>query len=95
MEAKYADDLTEEEKLEALDSIILVTKKRCGKMKRRTVARGHKQKNVPKTKPSAATLSTETLMLEIMRVTHEERNIIVGNIACAYLNAYMPGEVLL
>ena len=95
MDPKFANELTDEDKIAALDSITFVTKKRCGKMKGRTVAGGHKQKNVPKTETSAATLSTEALMLEILRATHEERNIMVGDITGAYLNAYMPGKILM
>ena len=91
-----ASALTAEQQSGALESITTVTKKRCGKIKGRTCAEGRKQREyIEKAAASSPTVSLEALMMIILTATHENRQILVADIAGVYLNADMEDFVIM
>ena len=89
-----AETLDRKQKSGALESITMVTKKRCGKVKGRTCADGRKQRDyVTKAESSSPTISLEGLMTIILTAAHEDRQVLVADIAGAYLNADMDDFV--
>lgn len=75
-----AKKLNQKQKTGALESITMVTKKRCGKIKGRTCADGRKQREyVTKAESSSPTISLEGLMTIILTVTHEDRQVLVAD----------------
>ena len=89
-------ELTAEQRHGALESITTVTKKRCGRVKGRTCADGRKQREyVSKAEASSPTVSLEGLMTIILTAAHEDRQVLVADIAGAYLNADMDDFVVM
>ena len=88
------DDLTEEERREALESVNLIKKKRSGVMKGRTCADGSRQRRYLKPDESVAspTLATESLMCSSVIDAYERRDVAFFDIPGAYLHALMPND---
>jgi len=76
VEPKHARDLTRGQKQQALQYLMYLKEKRCGKIKARGCADGRKQR-LYKTKEetSAPTMSTEALFLSTAIDTHERRKV--------------------
>ena len=80
---------------EALRSITVIKAKRCGRIKRRTVADGRPQRNyIPKEESSSPTVGTESLFLSLVIDAYEGRHIATADIAGAFLHATMEDFVL-
>ena len=87
------EDLTPEQKKRALNAINTIKKKRCGKIKGRTVADGRSQRAyVPREEATSPTVSHEGLIATTVIAAHERRATAVFDIPGAYLNADMPKE---
>ena len=72
--ARAVKELTRLERERALRSITLVTKKRSGKIKGRTVADGRKQSDyIPHDDIASPTISTEALMISLAIDAQEGR----------------------
>ena len=90
------DTLSKEQKTNTLESVTMVTKKRCGKVKGRTCADRRKQRDyVSKAESLSPTISLEGLLTLILTASHEERQVLVADIAGAYLNAEMEDFVVM
>jgi hypothetical protein len=88
--------LTKEQRKGALRVINLITEKRDGKIKGRTVADGSPQRTLYERHETASpTLSTDALLLLIMVDAYERRDVGTADIAGAYLNAYMKDFVVM
>ncbi|GAX15524.1 hypothetical protein FisN_6Hu141 [Fistulifera solaris] len=94
--AMHAKDLTAEQKRAALRAINLVTKKRDGRIKGRTVADGSVQKDLyDKSQTASPTVSTDALLLSLIVDAHEGRDVAIADVVGAYLKANMADFTLL
>jgi len=94
--AKSANELTREQKGEALQAINLITKKRDGRIKGRTVADGSVQKDLyEKSQTASPTVSTDALLISLIVNAHEQSDVAVADVVAAYLKAYMNDYILL
>jgi len=94
--AKSARELTREQKGEALRAINLITKKRDGRIKGRTVADGSMQKDMyDKSQTASPTISTDALLISLIVDAHEQRDVAVADVVAAYLKADMTDYTLL
>ena len=77
--------LTREQKRSALRAIVLIKKKRCGKIKCRTVADGRPQKKIfTKDETTSPTVLLEALLLSLLIDAKEERDVATGNVGGAF-----------
>ena len=91
---KKASDMTRQEKLEALRSVIFLKKKRCGQIKGRLCAdRRPQQKLYQKNDAASPTVKTESVMLTAVQEADEGRDVAVVDIPGAFLNAYLEEVV--
>ena len=94
--AKNAGDLTREQKGNALRAINLITKKRDGRIKGRTVADGSVQRDMyEKSQTASPTVSTDALLVSLIIDAHEQRDVAVADVVAAYLKADMIDYTLL
>ena len=94
--ARSVKELTRLERERALRSITLVTKKRSGKIKGRTVADGRKQRDyIPRDDITLPTISTEALMISLAIDAHEGRKVSTADVEGAYLHADMDKKVIM
>ena len=94
--ARAVDELTRQERERALRSITLVTKKRSGKIKGRSVADGRKQRDyIPREDITSPTISTEALMISLAIDAHEGRKVSTTDVEGAYLHADMDEKVIM
>ena len=90
------DTLSLQQKKDALRAVNLIKQKRCGKMKGRTCADGHKQrKYVSREETASPTVSTEALLATAIIDAYEKRDVTVFDIPGAYLHADYDKFVLL
>jgi hypothetical protein len=88
--------LTNAQRKGALRAINLITEKRDGRIKGRTVADGSPQRTLyEKHETASPTLSTDALLLTILMDAYESRDVATADIAGAYLNAFMKDYVLM
>jgi hypothetical protein len=87
---KVAAMLTRKEKSDALQYLMFLKQKRCGKIKGRGCADGRKQR-IYKTKEdtSAPTVATESLMLSCVIDAKERRTVVTADIPGAFMQADM------
>ena len=79
--AREIMELTSLEQERALRSITLVTKKRSGNIKGRTVADGRKQCDyIPRDDITSPTISTEALMISLAIDNHEGRKVSTADV---------------
>jgi hypothetical protein len=91
-----ASTLTKEQKRRALREITLVKRKRSGKMKARTVADGRPQRDyVPKEQSSSPTVSSDAFLMTCLVDALEKRDVAIGDVVGAYLNAHMKDFVIM
>jgi hypothetical protein len=82
--------LTEMERKRALRSITLVTRKRCSRIKGRTVADGRGQRDyIPRDDATLPTVSVEALMISLAIDAKEGRAVATADVEGAYLHADM------
>jgi len=94
--AKSANELTREQKGEALRAINLIKKKIDGRIKGRTVADGSVQKDLnEKSQTASPTVSTNALLISLIIDAHEQRDVAVADVLAAYLKAGMNDYTLL
>jgi len=85
------EDLTPEVKMNALRAINLIKKKRCGKVKGRTVANGRPQRAyVSREEATSPTVSTEALMTTLLIDAYVGRKVAIFDVPGAYIQANMP-----
>eukprot|EP00957_Ditylum_brightwellii_P006759 512930-Ditylum_brightwellii.AAC.1 len=89
-------DLTEEQKRNALESLMFLKEKRCGRIKGRTCADGRKQRATSNKEDAASpTVAHESVMLTSVIDTMENRDVGTTDIPGAYLNADMDETVIM
>jgi len=94
--AKNEKELTREQKGDALRAINLITEKRDGRIKGRTVADGSVQKGLyEKSQTASPTISTDALLISLIVDAHEKRDVAVADVVAAYLKADMNKYTLL
>lgn len=106
-EAKLLDDkekfmpistssLSLKQKQDVLELITRVTMKRCGRKKGQTCADRRKQREyASKAEASLPRILLELLMMIILTATHEDRQVLVADIAAAYLYTEMEDFVIM
>jgi hypothetical protein len=94
--AQDGNKLTQDEKRGALRAISMITEKRCGRIKGRTVADRRPQKALDAKEDKASpTVATDALMLSILIDAKERRDVATADVAGAYLHADMDNFTLL
>jgi len=93
--ARYANDLSIDEKRNSLNLITFMKKKRSGKLKTRACADGRKQRlYIKKEDASSPAIHLESLLLTMIVDAHEGRDVATADISGAYLLADMKDYVL-
>lgn len=91
-----AAKLTKEQKQSALQAMSMIKEKRCGKIKRQTVADGRSQQSLySKEERVLHTVFTSALMLLIMINAKEGRDVATVDVAGVYLHADLDKFTLL
>jgi len=94
--AKSANELTREQKGEFLQAINLITKKRDGGIKGRTLADDSVQKDLyEKSQTGSPTVSTDALLISLIVNAQKQRDVALADVVAAYLKAYMNDYTLL
>jgi Reverse transcriptase (RNA-dependent DNA polymerase) len=89
----YASELSEIERKNALDTIVLIEEKRDGRVKGRAVADGRKQRGiVPKEEATSPTASLEAVILTCIIDAKEGREVAITDIPNAFITADMEGD---
>ena len=88
------EDLTPQDKEQALEAVNLIKEKRCGKLKGRTCANGSRQRKYLKEGEDYAspTASLESILTTLVIDAWEERDIAVADVPGAYLHASFPKD---
>ena len=90
VDPKNANDLTREQKKAALEYLMFLKKKRCGRIKGRGCEDGRKQREyTSKEDASSPTVSIEALMLSCVIDAKEERDVATVDIPGAFMQADM------
>eukprot|EP00957_Ditylum_brightwellii_P001556 121820-Ditylum_brightwellii.AAC.1 len=90
MDPKNPDEMTKDEKKAALQYLMFLKRKRCGKIKGRGCADGRKQRAYKKKEDvSAPTVAVESLMLSCIIDAMEERAVATCDIPGAFMQADM------
>ena len=91
----HHNDLTKTDKSEALNLIIMIKQKRCGKIKGRACADGRKQRRyITKEESTSPTIQLESLLLTFLVDAKENRDVATADIGGAFLLADMEDFVL-
>jgi hypothetical protein len=95
--AQDGNKLTRVEKKGALRAINMITEKRCGRIKGRTVSNRRPQRKAlyAKEDTTSPTVLTDALMISIIIDTKERRDVATADVAGAYLHADMDDFTLL
>ena len=95
MDPQNADEMTTIKKKAALQYLMFLKQKRCGKIKGRGCADGRKQhKYLTKDNTSAPTVATEALFLTCLINSMELHKFSTVNIPGAFMQADMEGETV-
>ena len=94
VEPVFTDNLTPDERAQAMSAVAIIKGKRCGKVKGRICANGSKQKRYLQSEDtfSSPTVSNEGIMGSFMSDAYERRSIAVVDIPGAYLHARMKHD---
>jgi len=85
--AKSSNKLAREQKGEAHRAINLITKKRDGHIKSRTVADGSVQRDLyEKSQTASPTVSTDAILISLLVDAYEQRDAAVAYVVAAYLS---------
>ena len=96
LEPRRAEMLTREEKKRALEYLMFLKKKRCGRIKGRGCADGRKQRLYKsKEETSSPTVRTESLFLSCIIDAKEGRHVVTADIPGAFLQADMDEMALM
>jgi hypothetical protein len=91
-----AHELTEEQRIQALASLIFITEKRCGRIKTRACVNDSTQQDyIPKETTALPTLMNDNVMLTSAIDAHEGRKIVTCDIPGAFLHADLDEEVIM
>jgi hypothetical protein len=95
-EPVHAHELTREQRLEALSSLMFMTQKRCRKVKSRACVNGSKQRQwIKKEDAASPTVMTDNVMLTSLIEAHEYRKVITLDIPGAFLHTNIDEEVVM
>jgi hypothetical protein len=90
------NQLTREERRNALSSLMFLTEKRTGEIKARQCANGSVQrKHIAKDEATAPTVTTEAIFVQSTVYAHENRDVATCDIPGAFLQADNPDYVLM
>ena len=79
----------------ALNLLIIIREKRCGKIKGRVVADGSKQRStVPREDATSPTIQLESLIMSLLIDAKEGRDVAISDVVGAYLLAEMKDHVI-
>lgn len=82
------NDLSNKERKAALNLLVILREKRCGKIKGRVVADGSKQRDtVPREDVASPTIKLESLIMSLPIDAKENRNVAISDLVGAYLLA--------
>lgn len=89
-------ELTEKQKLDALESLMFLTEKRCGRIKARACVNGSPQRQyIPKEDAASPTVMLDSVMITSAVDAHEERHVVTCDIPGAFLHADLHDEVVM
>lgn len=92
----YAHELTPEQKREALNSLIFITEKRCGRIKSRACVDGSAQRaNSEKGAAASPTVMNDSVFITSAIDAHEGRKVVTCDIPGAFLHADLDEEVVM
>eukprot|EP00804_Cyclotella_cryptica_P010749 CCRYP_005527-RA/>CCRYP_005527-RA protein AED:0.26 eAED:0.17 QI:0/0/0/1/1/1/3/0/840 len=92
----HAHELTREQRVQDLSSLMFLTQKRDGRIKERTCANGSKQRGyIEKESAASPTVSTDSLMITAAIDTVELRDIVTLDIPGAFLHADLDEDVIM
>jgi hypothetical protein len=92
----HAHELTQEQKKQALASLIFLTEKRCGRIKTRACVNGSMQRDyIPKENTASPTVMTDSVMITSAIDAHEGRVVVTCDIPGAFLHADLDEEVIM
>jgi hypothetical protein len=92
----HAHELTQDEKKQALASLIFITEKRCGRVKTRACVNGSKQRDyIPKETTASPTVMNDSVMIQSSIDAHEGRHVVTCDIPGAFLHADLDEEVVM
>eukprot|EP00804_Cyclotella_cryptica_P030257 CCRYP_017126-RA/>CCRYP_017126-RA protein AED:0.35 eAED:0.30 QI:0/0/0/1/1/1/2/0/455 len=84
----HSHELTREQKKEALESLIFLTKKRCGRVKARACANGSKQRSyIRKESAISPMVGTDSVFITSVIEAHKGRRVVKLDIPGAFLHA--------
>ncbi len=90
----HAHELSREQKHQALESLIFLTKKRCGRIKARACANGSKQRSyIAKENAISPTVATDSVFITSAIEAHERRRVMTMDIPGAFLHAETDEEI--
>ena len=90
------EDLTPEQKRQALASLIFITEKRCGRVKTRACVNGSAQREyIPKEATASPTVMNDSVQITSAIDAHEERIVVSCDIPGAFLHADLDEEVFM
>jgi hypothetical protein len=90
----HAHELTSDQKRQALESLIFLTKKRCGRIKAQVCANGSKQRSyILKENAVSPTVATDSVFITSAMEAHARRHVMTMDIPGAFLHAEMDEEI--
>ena len=88
-------ELSKSERKMALNLLVIIREKRCGKIKGRVVADGSKQRSTVSREDAASpTIQLESLIMSLLIDAKEGRDVAISDVVGAYLLAEMKDHVL-
>ena len=92
----HPEELTKEQKQQALASLIFITEKRCGKIKTRACVNGSTQRDyIPKEATASPTVMNDSVQITSAIDAHENRVVVSCDIPGAFLHAELDEEVFM
>jgi hypothetical protein len=92
----HAHELTRQQRIDALSSLIFLTQKRDGRVKGRTCINGSKQRRwISKDAAVSPTVATESVMITAAIEAYELRRVITLDIPGAFLHAELDEDVIM
>ena len=90
------EDLTPEQRKQALASLIFITEKRCGRVKTRACVNGSTQRDyIPKESTASPTVMNDSVQITSAIDAHEGRVVVSCDIPGAFLHADLDEEVFM
>ena len=87
------EDLTEEEKEKAMESLLFLNEKRDGTIKARTCANGSTQRGyIPKEEAASPTVSTDSVLITGVIEAKQGRDVMIIDIPNAFVQTVFPED---